>query len=190
VNATKLQAIVDPELKNGISLQGNIADIELNTIFQFFDFANASGELRILAEENNAIFFFQKGILIFGALSRNQKKIGELLLESRHINRNQLEDCLKIHSQDRQHLRLGEIMVQKGYIRFEVLAEILQSQARDAFFATLSWKKGMFYFYANHTPSPNEILINERIDHLLLEGIVRIENSENSEDNEEHPLRN
>lgn len=168
---------LDSRHQMGVALQGNIATIELNNIFQFFDYATASGELRVIAEHNNASFFFQKGILIFGALSVNQKRIGDLLVESKLISGDQLTECLKIHAQHGRRRRLGEILVSKGMLAFESLAEVLKVQAREAFFETLTWRKGMFFFYANQYPAKDEILINERIDHLLLEGIVRMDNT-------------
>jgi len=169
---------LDSRHKGGVSLQGNIAAIELNHIFQFFHYATVSGELRVVTDDNNASFFFQKGILIFGALSVNQQKIGDLLLASGLITDRQLSECLKIHKQHGMRRRLGDIMVRKGFLQYTSLADLLKLQAREAFFETLSWKKGMFFFYVNHSPAQEEILINERIDHLLLEGIVRMDNSE------------
>lgn len=166
----------------GVALQGDIALIELNYIFQFFDYASASGELRVVGTNNNASFFFQKGMLIFGALSINQKKIGDLLLASKLITPAQLMECLDIHAQHGRRRRLGDILVRKGFLSFEDLAEILKTQAREAFFATLSWKKGSFFFYVDHSPSKEAILINERIDHMLLEGIVRIDDQNSSVD--------
>lgn len=168
---------LDSRHKAGVSLQGNIATIELNNIFQFFDYATVSGELRVVTDHNNASFFFQKGILIFGALSVNQKRVGDLLIESNLITEIQLAECLRIHAQHGRRRRLGDILVRKGMLDYERLAEVLKTQAREAFFETLGWKKGMFFFYANQHPSKDEILINERIDHLLLEGIVRMDNS-------------
>ncbi len=168
---------LDSRHQSGVSLQGDIAVIELNNIFQFFDYATASGELRVVTDDNNASFFFQKGLLIFGTLSINQKRIGDLLLESGLITESQLAQCLKIHAQHERRRRLGDILVRRGFLKFESLTEMLQEQAREAFFETLSWKKGMFFFYANHHPSKEEILINERIDRLILEGFVRIDNS-------------
>lgn len=169
--------ILDSRHKFGVSLQGNIEVIELNNIFQFFDYAAVSGELRVVGEDNNASFFFQKGILIFGALSVNQKKIGDMLVDSGIISAYQLSQGLEFHAQHGRRRRLGDILVKKGFVTFEKLSEMLQIQAREAFFETLSWKEGMFFFYANQYPAKEEILINERIDHLLLEGIVRIDNS-------------
>ncbi|MCP3890917.1 MAG: DUF4388 domain-containing protein [Desulfobulbaceae bacterium] len=159
----------------GVALQGDLAAIELNNIFQFLDYAALSGELRIIAEANKANFFFQNGVLIFGSLSVNQKRIGEMLLESEAITRGQLSHCLQEHSRSNNEDRLGELIVQKGFLGYDRLSEILQCQAREAFFETLNWVDGMFYFYINQYPSEKEILINERIDHLLLEGIVRMD---------------
>lgn len=170
----------DSRLKLGVALQGDIAAIELNYIFQFFDYASISGELRIVGDKNEASFFFQNGVLIFGALSINQKKIGDLLIESNLITAAQLSQCLGIHARHGGQRRLGEILVRRGFLKFTDLAEMLKKQAKEAFFTTLSWEKGMFYFYPGHYPSKDEILINERIDHLLLEGIVRIDNEASS----------
>jgi hypothetical protein len=160
-----------------VSLQGNIAVVELSNIFQIFDYGKMSGELRIISEQNNASFFFQEGMLIFGALSVNQKKIGELLLESQLITAVQLRQCLEIHAKFGRRRRLGEILVGNGFLDFEKLAEILKNQAREAFYETLSWNVGMFYYYADQYPSGQEILLNDRIDHLLLEGFVRMDNA-------------
>lgn len=164
----------DPE----VALQGNIAIIELNSIFQFFDYSSASGELRIIGEDNSASFFFRNGMLIFGALRVNQKKIGNLLLDSSLISPEQLAHCLDIHARHEGSRRLGEILVGRGFLDSDSLAEMLKKQAREAFFATLCWKKGRFYFYADHSPAKEEILLNDRIERLLLEGFVRMDNAE------------
>lgn len=168
---------LDARHNTGVALQGNIALIELNTIFQFFDYTSASGELRIIGEENNGSFFFRNGMLIFGTLSVNQKKIGDLLLDSQLITAQQLAQSLEIHGQHGGRRRLGEILVHRGFLDYQNLAEMLKKQAREAFFATLAWKKGMFFFYADQYPAKEEILINDRIEHLLLEGMVRMDNA-------------
>jgi hypothetical protein len=160
-----------------VSLQGNIAAFELNNIFQFLDYSRASGELCIFTEQNSAHFFFRQGMLIFGTLAVNQKKIGDLLIEHKLISSAQLSGCLDIHREHRKRRRLGEILLRAGFLQFDSLAEMLKIQAKEAFFATLSWKKGMFVFYSEQYPAKEEILINERIDHLILEGIVRIDES-------------
>jgi len=171
---------LDSRHLSGVSLQGDIGAIELNNVFQFLHYASVSGEIRVVAEHNNGSFFFQEGILVFGALSVNQKRIGDLLVESNIITEAQLKECLQLHAQHGRQERLGDIMVKKGFLGFEILSETLKIQAREAFFETLSWKKGMFFFYINQHPSKEEILINERIDHMILEGMVRLDHKKSS----------
>jgi len=175
---------LDSRHKSGISLQGNLAVIELSSIFQFFDYATVSGELRVVAEQNNASFFFNKGVLIFGSLSFNRKRIGDMLVDSSLITAEQLTQCLRIHSQQGKKRKLGDILVRQGFVKFEELADLLQDQAREAFFESLSWKRGMFFFYANQHPAKEEILINERIDHLLLAGLVRMDDDRSNAENQ------
>jgi hypothetical protein len=172
---------LDSRHMSGVSLQGDIAAIELNNVFQFLHYASVSGELRVVTEHNNGSFFFQRGSLVFGALSIHQKRIGDLLVESGSITEMQLKQCLKIHAQHGRRQRLGDILVRKGFLNFEILSETLKIQAREAFFETLRWKQGMFFFYMNQHPSKEEILINERIDHLILEGLVRLDDSESAD---------
>lgn len=172
---------LDSRHMTGVSLQGDIGAIELNNIFQFLHYASVSGELRVVTEQNNGSFFFQNGVLVFGALSIHQKRIGDLLVESGFITEVQLKQCLKIHAQHGRRQRLGDILVRRGFLDFESLSETLKVQAREAFFETLCWKQGMFFFYVNQHPSKEEILINERIDHLILEGLVRLDDSQSGD---------
>jgi hypothetical protein len=160
---------------NGAGLQGNLSIIELNNLFQFFDYSASSGELSVMGETNQANFYLRNGVLIYGALQNSQKRIGSMLIDSGEISRGQLSHCLDIHLKRGNTKRLGDILISKGFLKYEQLLNVLNTQAREAFFETLTWSKGMFFFYADVSPATEEILINERIDHLLLEGIVRID---------------
>ena len=71
--------------------------------------------MRVVGSVNNASFFFQKGMLIFGALSENQKKIGDMLVDSGVISAYTLAQGLKFHAQYERRRRLGDILVKKGF---------------------------------------------------------------------------
>ncbi len=75
--------------------------------------------------------------------------------------------------------RLGEILLNKGFLQSDLLHDSLKQQARDAFFSVLTWKTGTFAFISNVISDEDDVSISERIDHLLLEGVVQIDrNSE------------
>ena len=102
---------LDSRHMSGVSLQGDIAAIELNNVFQFLHYSGVSGELRVVTEHNNGSFFFERGVLVFGALSIHQKRIGDLLVESGFITGTQLKQCLKIHARHKKRQRFGDILV-------------------------------------------------------------------------------
>jgi len=41
----------------------------------------------------------------------------------------------------------------------------------------LGWTEGRFLFHSNQEPGKERVLIRERIDHLLLEGMIYIDDN-------------
>lgn len=180
-NSTSPEA--DPSgLREKPALQGDIAAISLDDVFQLFDYAGLTGELEVQHVDNNGFFFFEKGVLIFGMLAENRQRLGEMLLDEGYITAEQLDECLSMHKEDSRQ-RLGRILLAQAYVSEDELVDSLGRQAKSAVFEALSWKEGSFYFHINKAPDDGEVLLRERVDHLLLEGMVHIdENSEHVED--------
>ncbi len=166
-----------PAAHDGIALQGNIAAIALDNIFQLLDFAELTGKLEVHAPENIGNFYFTGGVLTYGMLQIHQRKIGEILLESKMISSEQLQECLRLHAQGLFQRRFGQILLEQGYIEPSGLDDSLLRQIKEAFFEALSWQEGTFAFYPDQLPSPEAVRLEARIDHLLLEGMVYIDNT-------------
>jgi hypothetical protein len=174
------QTDTTPANKN-ISFQGNIAAIAMENIFQLLDFAALTGKLEVNSPGNTGNFYFTKGVLTSGMLQINHRKIGEILLESQLITEEQLQECLRLHKQSQFQRRFGQILLEKNYIQPSILDDSLLRQIKEAFFEALSWQEGTFIFYQNQVPSPGAIRLQARVDHLLLEGMVYIDNTESPE---------
>lgn len=160
---------------NAIAMQGDIAVVAIENIFQLLDFAALTGKLEISAPANSGVFYFQNGALIHGLLQISPRRIGEILLESQLINGEQLQECLHLHEHQYPQRRFGQILVEKGYISPDRLDESLVNQIKESFFEALAWQEGSFRFFQNLAPEPEEIRLHARIDHLLLQGMVRID---------------
>lgn len=160
-----------------IGFQGNIAAIALDNIFQLLEFAALSGKLEVNSSDNLGNFYFTKGVLTYGMLHINHRKIGEILLESQLITKEQLQECLDLHKQGKFQRRFGQILLEKNYIQPARLDDSLHRQIKEAFFEALSWQEGTFAFYQNQTPAPEATRLQARVDHLLLEGMVYLDNS-------------
>jgi hypothetical protein len=161
--------------ENSVDFQGSIEAISIEGIFQLLYYASLSGKLLLLNPPKEATFYFKEGKLTWGTLHKRQKQIGQRLIESSSITEAQLEECLRIQVTNRQKVKLGKILMDKGFLHSNILHDSLKDQVKDAFFDALNWKKGTFAFFSDLSTSGEEIILNERIDHLLLEGIIQID---------------
>ena len=157
------------------ALQGDIAEIALENIFQFLDLAALTGRLDVRSPANSGSFYFRNGALTHGVLRVSQRRIGEILLESNLITTDQLQECLRLREQARPPRRFGQILLDQGYIPPAKLDGSLLQQMKEAFFETLSWHEGSFVFYPKLVPAPEEVQTRARIDSLLLEGMVHLD---------------
>ena len=157
------------------ALQGDIAEIALENIFQFLDLAALTGRLDVRSPANGGSFYFRNGVLTHGVLHVSQRRIGEILLESNLITADQLQECLRLHEQARPPKRFGQILLDRDYIPPAKLDNSLLQQMKEAFFETLSWHEGSFSFYPKLVPAPDEMQTRARIDSLLLEGMMHLD---------------
>lgn len=177
--ATDKSMIKNTEKRKTVDFQGAIDIVTIEGVFQLLYFTNLTGKLILLNPPDKATFHFVKGQLTWGSLHTNQKQIGQRLVDSELITKEQLNECLTIHINEKNKKRLGEILLNKGFLQSDLLHHSLKEQAKDAFFSVLNWKTGTFAFISNFTSKEDEVSISERIDHLLLEGVVQIDrNSE------------
>jgi hypothetical protein len=158
-----------------VAMAGDISAIAIENIFQLLDLAALTGKLELQSASNSGIFYFRKGLLVHGLLQISHRKIGQIFLDAQVITNEQLQECLRLHEQTGTRRRVGQILLEKGYIKPEWLNKTLSRQVKEAFFEALSWQEGTFRFYLNQIPPPDEIEMHGRIDRLLLEGMVRID---------------
>jgi hypothetical protein len=157
-----------------VALQGNVAAIPLDDIFQLLNNGALTGELEVHGPDNIGSFFVRRGVLIYGLLHNNQRKLGTILVEAGLITMDQLNHSLGTLA-DSPEKRLGHVLLEHGMIHNEKLEEALKTQAREAFYEILTWQEGVFVFHKNRTPSEEEVLLAERIDSLLLQGMLQLD---------------
>nr|WP_321465379.1 DUF4388 domain-containing protein [uncultured Desulfobulbus sp.] len=158
-----------------IGFQGDIGAIALDNIFQLFDLAALSGKLEVRSEGNDGIFYFIGGVFIHGTLRINPRRIGTMLLETGGITQAQLDECVRLHEQSGQETPLGKILVDKGYVDPQSLDDSLERQVKEAFFEALAWRHGRFAYYPGEEPAAHAAQLQERVDHLLLEGMIYLD---------------
>ena len=178
------RAIGDPGLEHQVitntALQGDLSVVTIENLMQLVSHAGLSGELCLTTSNNKACFIVRNGALVFGHIDMDFPRIGERLVEAGHISAENLQECLAIYheyqgSNDKK--RLGELLVEKEFVLAVHLEEIVKEQIKDSFFQGLSWSNGIFTFCADNSQPDETIHLDERIDHLIIEGILALDHN-------------
>lgn len=166
--------------KNVYALQGDLSVVAIENLMQFIGQAELYGELQIKTDNNSAVLFVYKGTLIYCYLKNNPLKIGQYLTLKNYISNEQLKTCLSMYENEVPRPRIGRILVEKGYLQVKDLKKVHKAQGKASFFEILSWKRGSFAFLVKRIPPDEDILLQERIDHLTLEGVLRVDEQSDS----------
>jgi hypothetical protein len=154
------------------SFQGDLSLLSPVNLFQMIGLANLSGQLVVRSTKNTAYFIFTKGKLNYGFSLEGRKKIGQILLDSQLITVDQLRTCLADQKKLEKWKKLGTIVVENGYIKHSEIIDLFYSQIKDVLFETLTWTEGNFTFVDTSPLNDEDIVLEENIDALILQGIV------------------
>jgi hypothetical protein len=158
-----------------MDLGGDLAVLEPMMVFQVTGICGLTGRMKFITEDNVASFWVREGGLLYATIDTRKKKIGEFLIERKMITGKQLDDALKVSQKEKK--RIGNVLIDKGYLDRDSLEDAIHEQIKEVVYEVLPWKKGQFVFFAGTEPEDEDILLDIRMDHLILEGLRRIDES-------------
>jgi hypothetical protein len=163
-----------------MDLGGNLSVLDPPSIFQLLNMSGMTGELKFITAEDVASFYFKKGQLIYATMDKKKKKLGRFLIEKGWITEDQLYEALKDFWTNQGSKRIGNIMIDMGFFNRKSLVEAIQEQIKEVVYSVLSWKDGQFIFFRGVEPRDEDILLDVKMDHLILEGLKRLDESKGS----------
>ena len=163
-----------------MDLIGNLSVFNPALVLQAFNLSSLSGELRFVISGNTASFYFKDGHLIYASADNNKKKIGQFLVEREWITMEQLNWALQIFRKESGRKRIGQILAEHGFLDYADLVSAVHEQIREVVFEVLSWEKGHFVYHDKVYPESEDILVDERLDYLILEGLARLDEAKGS----------
>jgi len=99
---------------------------------------------------------FNQGRLVCAATSRQEERVGQLMVKKRHVSSSIL--ARMIADSKKQGKRIGKFMVEKGLLSEGALREVLIEQADRILVDIFSWRRGYFYFIERQTIE--ELIVN------------------------------
>ncbi len=160
---------------NPAAFQGDLTAINIENLMQLVSQASLTGELQLTVSDNSVIFFVHEGTLVFAHLEKNPMRIGQRLIDENYITSEDLQECLTRSQGQSKKSRIGEQLVESGYLKQADLEKTIKEQIKDIFFEVLSWKNGKFCFMIKDISTSKCIFLEERMDHLIIEGIIQLD---------------
>lgn len=154
-------------------LRGNLTVFQPISVMQMLNLATATGELKLKGSENSASIFFEDGNVTFAGIENRPVKIGEYLIRAGIIDQEVLDEVLLKRGKKRK--RIGTFLIEEGHMSDVDLRRAVIEQIKDVIFEVVRWQEGSFTFFTGKAPVSQEIRIDIPLDHLMLEGLTRLD---------------
>lgn len=155
-----------------MDLRGDLSVFSPVSVLQFLNLAVVTGKLEFISARNRAAVYFDKGTIIFAEIASRPVRLGEYLVKKGKITK---KDVDRVLPKQRPGQRIGALLVEQEVIDQATLEEAVREQIKAIVYEVVRWDGGTFWFQANERPDAREILIDVPIDHLMLEGLKRLD---------------
>ncbi len=154
-----------------MALKGTLKDFGLSDIFQLIAHQRKTGILYLEDKGKDVAVTFEQGKVV-GAEPRTDKtqekeKVGEILIKSGILDREQLSRALE--EQNRTMKKLGIVLSEQKLITPELFQEVLAFQVRETLFKLFQWTSGHYRFDAGKVSYDLQFVTPMSAEFILME---------------------
>jgi hypothetical protein len=161
-----------------LALEGNLKDFSLADMFRLLASGSKSGTLHIEGAAGEGIVCFRDGQVFYSSSNGSGETAGKRLVRSGIISEKQLRQAqglMKIQKKDKANRKLGQILVDEGYVEAPVLEEFIREQISDALFDLMRWEEGNLRFDSDELRTDVDLGLTVTIDAVLADSGRRLE---------------
>jgi hypothetical protein len=147
--------------------------MNLTDLLQFLAAGRKSGTLKFDHGKITKQVYFKNGMIVGSKSNDPREYLGQVLLHYGKVDDNQLKVAREV--QRTSGAKLGEVLVQQGFLTEEEVLGILKTRTLDAIYDLFMWNDGDFEFYDEESPPEDLLLIEVEPTNLIMEGIYRID---------------
>jgi hypothetical protein len=126
-----------------VSLKGDLTSFGLRAILKTLSVESKSGILQLARGRARRAICFKEGNVV-AATGNREFQLGQILFDEGLICREKLEDALM--KANKSGKRLGEMLLDQGYIDKRILKGLIQHQIQKVVHALSHWKEGHFEY--------------------------------------------
>jgi Lar family restriction alleviation protein len=129
--------------KAEVGIKGNLKSLGLSTILQILSSEDKTGVLQFVQGNRIRSIYIRNGKIV-AASGREGLRLGQILYGKGMISQEQLQEALeKARETDK---RVGEVLLDLGYIEEDGLKELIRYQIREAVLDISFWVEGDFEY--------------------------------------------
>ena len=147
--------------------------MSLVDLLQFLAAGRKSGTLKFDQGKITKQVYFKNGKIVGSKSNDPREYLGQVLLYYGKVDEIQLKVAREM--QRTTGAKLGEVLVEQGFLTEDDVLEILKTRTLDAIYDLFVWTDGDFEFY-DEEPSPEDLLLIEvEPTSVIMEGIYRLD---------------
>jgi hypothetical protein len=156
-----------------VAIQGTLKTMSLTDLLQFLAAARKSGTLKFDQGKITKQIYFKNGTIVGSKSNDPREYLGQVLLHYGKVDEIQLKVAREM--QRTTGAKLGEVLVEQGFLTEEDVLGILKTRTLDAIYDLFVWNDGDFEFYDDEPPPDDLLLIEVQPTSVVMEGIYRID---------------
>jgi len=147
--------------------------MSLTDLLQFLAAGRKSGTLKFDHGKVTKQVYFRNGLIVGSKSNDPREYLGQVLLHYGKVDDSQLKAAREV--QRTSGAKLGEVLVEQGYLTENEVLDILKTRTLDAIYDLFVWTDGDFEFY-DEEPLPDDLLLIEvEPTMVIMEGIYRLD---------------
>jgi Domain of unknown function (DUF4388) len=155
-----------------IALSGKISFTPLHEVLEQLRKRKATGTLTVCSSGIEKSIYVKDGQIIFATSTDGADRLGESLVRSGKLTRDNLDKTLRIYAKGAGLKKLGAILVENGHITPKDLFSGLKVQVKDIIFSLFLWPDGEYRF---EDSLPSDVIhLHINIKELIAEIIQRM----------------
>ena len=161
-----------------MALEGNLKDFSLSDMFRLLASGAKTGTLHVEGSAGEGVVCFSAGQIFFASATSGREAAGKQLTRAGIITDKQLRQAqglMKIQKKDKADRRLGQTLVDEGYVDADVLERVIAEQISDALFDLLRWEDGELRFDPDESFSDVDLGLSISVDAALSDAESRLE---------------
>ncbi len=152
---------------------GSLARIALSEVLRTIALNELSGCLEVTSGKNVRTVYFDRGFIVFTASNSEADRLDQILLEAGTISAQELNLAITLMRGKR---RIGEAIVEAGYLTEDELGRELANRARRIVSSLFALTDGTYRFEEQECPIPLELRLSLSLYRIQLEGIREMKN--------------